>query len=71
MYYTGLDPDTMQPIFVPKTKEEKQMQRALLQYKKPQNYAIVKNALLKAGRADLIGQGAHCLIPSYPRKIKK
>ena len=71
MYYTELNPDTLEPVFVPKTKEEKQMQRAMLQYKKPQNHAIVKAALLKAGRSDLIGFGPRCLIPPYPKRVKK
>ncbi len=71
MYYTEMDPDTMQPVFVPKTKEEKAMQRALLQYRKPQNHAIVKAALLRAGRTDLIGFGAKCLIPPYPKRKDK
>lgn len=71
MYYTEMDPNTMQHVYVPKTKEEKQMQRALLQYRKPQNHAIVKAALIAAGRTDLIGYGAHCLIPPYPKRVKK
>ena len=66
MYYTGLDPRTMQPVYVPKTAREKKMQRALIQYKNPDNYEIVKEALLLAGREDLIGYGEHCLIP--PRR---
>lgn len=68
MYYTGLDPDTMEEVFVPKTKEQKQMQRALLQFNIPQNYAIVKKALIECHREDLIGYGAKCLIPPYPPK---
>ena len=63
MYYTGLDPHTMKPVFTPKTAHEKQMQRALLQYFRPQNRAIVREALIKAGRQDLIGSGPNCLIP--------
>ncbi len=62
MYHTGLDPYTMQPVFVPKTKEEKGMQRALLQYFKPENREIVEKALRLAGREDLIGPGPECLI---------
>lgn len=54
MYYTGLDPLTMQPVHVPKGREKK-LQRALLQYREPKNYALVKEALIEAGRADLIG----------------
>lgn len=68
MFYTGLDPRTMEKVYVPKSYEEKKMQRALLQYRKPENYEIVKKALLKAGREDLIGFDKHCLIP--PRQIK-
>jgi uncharacterized radical SAM protein YgiQ len=66
MYHTGIDPDTMQPVYVPKTAEEKRLQRALLQYRKPENYHLVKTALTAAGRTDLIGQGKNCLIPAVP-----
>ena len=66
MYYTGLDPRTMEPVYVPKSPKEKQMQRALMQYKNPANYEIVVEALKKAGRAELIGYGPQCLI--RPRK---
>ena len=62
MFYTGLDPYTEKPIFVPKTKEEKAQQRALLQYFRPENRQIVIAALRKAGRGDLIGYGENCLI---------
>ncbi len=62
MYYTGIDPDTMEPVYVAKSKREKMMQRALMQYRKKTNYAIVKEALIEAGREDLIGFGEHCLI---------
>ncbi len=61
MYYTGLDPFTMEPIYVPKG-EEKVLQRALLQAFAPQNYSLVEKALKKAGREDLIGFGPNCLI---------
>ncbi len=67
MYYTGLDPRTMEPVYVPRQPHEKAMQRALIQYRLPENYDLVKEALLKAGRQDLIGFGPKCLIP--PRKI--
>ena len=63
MYHTGLDPYTLEPVFVPKTPKEKQMQRALLQYFRPENREIVCEALKAAGRTDLIGFGANCLIP--------
>ncbi|MFZ5968155.1 MAG: YgiQ family radical SAM protein [Bacillota bacterium] len=62
MYYTGLDPRSMKPVYVPKDRKEKAMQRALLQYRNPKNYDLVKEALQLAGREDLIGFGAKCLI---------
>jgi uncharacterized radical SAM protein YgiQ len=62
MYYTGLDPRTMEPIYVPKTKHEKAMQRALIQYRNPRNYDLVYEALHKANRQDLIGFDKKCLI---------
>ena len=66
MYYTGLDPRTMQPVYVPKDPREKAMQRALMQYKDPKNYKLVHEALELAHREDLIGFGPQCLI--RPRK---
>ncbi len=68
MYYTEIDPRDMKPVYVCKNPHEKAMQRALIQYKRPENYDLVKEALIKAGREDLIGFGEECLIP--PRKIK-
>ncbi len=62
MFYTGIDPITMKSVYVPKTPKEKAMQRALLQYKNPENYALVYEALKKAGREDLIGYQDRCLI---------
>ncbi|MDO9592813.1 MAG: YgiQ family radical SAM protein [Erysipelotrichaceae bacterium] len=62
MYYTELDPRDMTPVHVPKSREEKKMQRALLQYGRPQNYDIVYKALIQANRPDLIGFGERCLI---------
>lgn len=62
MFYTGLDPYTMEPVFVPRTAEEKAMQRALLQYFMPKNRALVEKALTIAKRRDLIGYGKNCLI---------
>ncbi len=62
MYYTGLDPRTMKPVYVPKDPHEKAMQRALIQYRDPKNYNLVREALEKAGRTDLIGDGPKCLI---------
>ncbi len=61
MFYTGLDPNTMRPVYVPRTPQEKAQQRALLQYFKPENREIVLSALKKAGRYDLIGTGKNCL----------
>jgi len=69
MFYTGLDPMTMKEVYVPKTKEEKAMQRALLQFRDPKKYSLVYDALIKAGREDLIGLGPKCLIK--PREIKR
>lgn len=62
MFYTGIDPYTMEEIFVAKTPEEKQMQRALLQYYNPYNQEIIEKALKKAGRFDLIGTSEKCLV---------
>lgn len=62
MFYTGLDPYTMEEVYVARTPKEKALQRALLQYFKPQNHALVEEALRHAGRPDLIGNGANCLI---------
>ena len=62
MYYTGLDPRTMDPVYVPKDPHEKAMQRALIQYRNPKNYELVREALEKAGRTDLIGFDKKCLI---------
>ena len=62
MYYTGLDPRTMEEVYVPKNPHEKAMQRALIQYRNPKNYDLVYEALKKAGREDLIGFEKRCLI---------
>lgn len=68
MYYTGVDPRTMEPVYVPKNPHEKAMQRALIQYRNPQNYDIVLEALKKAGRMDLVGFDKHCLLrPRGPK----
>ena len=66
MYYTGVNPRTMKQVYVPKDPKEKAMQRALIQYRKPENYELVKKALLMEGRTDLIGFGPECLIPPRP-----
>ncbi len=67
MYYTGLDPRTMEEVYVPKNPHEKAMQRALIQYRNPKNYDLVYEALKKAGREDLIGFDKRCLI--RPRNV--
>lgn len=67
MYYTGIDPNTMQPVYVCHNPHEKAMQRALIQYRNPKNYELVKEALHLAGREDLIGFDKKCLI--RPRKL--
>ena len=66
MYHTGLDPMTMKPIHVARKMRDRKFQRALLQFFKPENYLEVREALLQAGRGDLIGDGCDCLIPSRP-----
>ena len=71
MYYTGLDPRTMKPVYVPTNPHEKAMQRALIQYRNPKNYRLVHEALVQAGRTDLIGFGKECLIrPMGSDKIR-
>ncbi|MDD3767055.1 MAG: YgiQ family radical SAM protein [Eubacteriales bacterium] len=65
MYYTGIDPRTMEKVYVPKAYEEKQMQRALLQYRRPENHKLVRKALTLAGRDDLIGDSPKCLMGGY------
>ncbi len=69
MYYAELDPWTMDPVYVPKSPREKAMQRALIQFRNPNNYELVYETLVKAGRKDLIGYGKKCLI--RPRKEKQ
>ncbi len=64
MYYTGLDPRTMEPVYTATNSHEKAMQRALIQYRNPKNYDLVREALIQAGRTDLIGSGERCLISS-------
>jgi uncharacterized radical SAM protein YgiQ len=68
MYYTGLDPMTKEPVKVTKGLKDRRMQRALLQFFKPENYFEVRRALEQAGRQDLIGSGCDCLIPDRPPK---
>ena len=62
MYYTGLNPFTLEPVYVPTSPHEKALQRALIQYRNPKNYRLVKEALVKANRRDLIGYSKTCLI---------
>lgn len=66
IYYTGVDPRTMKPVYCPRSPHEKALQRALIQYRNPKNYDLVVEALQKAGRTDLIGFGPECLV--RPRK---
>ncbi len=63
MFYTGLDPRTMKPVFVARSPEDKAMQRALMQFGNPRNHELVRKALRLAGREDLIGRGRECLVP--------
>ena len=71
MYYTGLDPRTMEKVYVPTDSHEKAMQRALIQYRNPKNYYLVHEALIKAHREDLIGSGPKCLIRAIPPRSGK
>ena len=68
IYFTGVDPRTMEPVYVPKSPHEKAMQRALIQYRNPRNRDLVREALRKAGRTDLIGYGEKCLVRPVKRK---
>lgn len=69
MYYTGLDPRTMEPVYVPKDPHEKALQRALIQYRDPKNRDLIEEALVRAGRQDLIGYGPKCLLrPRHGRQ---
>ena len=68
MFYTGFDPRSGKPVFVPRTPQEKAMQRALLQFKRPQNFPLVRQALRQAGLEDLIGTDRRCLVP--PEGVK-
>ena len=66
--HTGLDPFTGEEVHTTKGLRNRKMQQALMQFFKPENYFMVREALLKAGRGDLIGSGCDCLIPSNPPK---
>ncbi|MGN0157308.1 MAG: YgiQ family radical SAM protein [Lachnospiraceae bacterium] len=71
MYYTGLNPITLKPVYVCRNPHEKAMQRALIQYRNPQNRQLVEEALIKAGREDLIGFSKNCLIRPQNGKFEK
>src|SRR5579864_1780417 len=66
MYDTGLDPFTGEELYTARRLRDRKLQRALMQFFKPENYFTVREALLKAGRGDLIGNGCDCLIPAQP-----
>ena len=68
LYYTGIDPFTKQEVYVAKGLRDRKMQRALMQFFKPENWFTVREALIEAGRVDLIGNGCDCLIPANPPK---
>jgi hypothetical protein len=68
MYYTGIDPFTKKPVYVAQHLRDRKLQRALMQFFKPENYFEVRKALEQAGRQDLIGSGCDCLIPARPPK---
>src|SRR5713226_2623414 len=68
LYYTGIDPFTKQQVYVAKGLRDRKMQRALMQFFKPDNWFTVREALIEAGRQDLIGSGCDCLIPAQPPK---
>src|SRR5437868_2471708 len=68
MYYTGIDPFTKEAVYVAKGLRDRKMQRALMQFFKPENWFEVRKALEEAGRTDLIGNGCDCLIPANPPK---
>jgi hypothetical protein len=71
MYYTGINPLTMKPVYVATDYHEKQLQRALLQFNRPQNAPLVREALIKAGREDLIGYGKDCLVRPESNENKR
>src|SRR5947207_10496458 len=68
MYYTGIDPFSKQEVYVARTLQDRKLQRALMQFFKPENWFAVREALVQAGRQDLIGSGCDCLIPAQPPK---
>jgi hypothetical protein len=68
MYYTGIDPFTKQEVYVARHRKDRKLHRALMQFFKPENWFTVREALIQAGRQDLIGSGCDCLIPAQPPK---
>jgi Domain of unknown function (DUF3362) len=66
MYYTGLDPFTREQVYIARNLKDRKLQRALMQFFKPEHYFLVREALIQAGRKDLIGAGCDCLIPAQP-----
>src|SRR5204862_3204360 len=68
MYYTGIDPFSKQEVYIARHLRDRKMQRALMQFFKPENYFEVRKALEQTGRTDLIGSGCDCLIPAQPPK---
>lgn len=68
LHFTGLDPFTMKEVYVAKSLRDRKLQRALLQFFRPDNWLSVRDALLEAGRQDLIGNGCDCLISATPPK---
>ncbi len=68
MYYTGIDPFTGQEAYIARAPRDRKLQRALMQFFKPENWFTVREALIQAGRQDLIGNGCDCLIPIQPPK---
>ncbi len=68
MYYTGMDPFAKQQVYVAKDLRDRKMQRALMQFLKPENWFTVREALIETGRHDLMGNACHCLIPAQPPK---
>src|SRR5258707_10635913 len=68
MFYTGIDPFTKEQVYVARNLRDRKMRRALMQFFKPENWFTVREALIQAGRQDLIGSGCDCLIPASPPK---
>ena len=68
MYYTGINPFTKEEVYIARNLRDRKMQRALMQFFKPENWFTVREALIEAGRQDLIGNGCDCLIPAQPPK---